>query len=42
MASLTWDIAKKGDRRVALFLSKCKKGQAHELTDGSCVILTGL
>ena len=42
MASLTWDIAKKGDRRVALFLSKCKKGQAHELTDGSSVVFTGI
>ena len=39
---LQWDIQNKGDRRVALFLSKCKNGEKHELVDGSSVVFVGI
>ena len=40
MASLTWKIPQIGSQRVGIFLSKCKKGEAHELTNGGKVVLT--
>ena len=40
MASLTWKIPQIGSQRVGIFLSKCKKGETHELTNGGKVVLT--
>jgi len=42
MASLTWKIPQIGSQRVGIFLSKCKKGEAHELTNGGKVVLTDI
>tara|TARA_B100000085_G_scaffold282961_1_gene312587 strand:- start:124 stop:1443 length:1320 start_codon:yes stop_codon:yes gene_type:complete len=42
MASLTFDIPKKGDLRVGIFLDKVKKGKSHELVGGGNVVLTSV
>tara|TARA_B100000427_G_scaffold328768_1_gene342736 strand:- start:972 stop:2351 length:1380 start_codon:yes stop_codon:yes gene_type:complete len=35
MATMNFDIASKGDARVAIFLKKCKEGIKHDLANGS-------